>query len=341
MKQLFCILFCIIYISAISQTPQHAPLPEKFENLHRGLILNHFPSPVYASSDPSQQEYQYFWKHTTSVLSTDSDIEIIECGAYIFYNQQWNLRVTYSPKDFADLFDCPNAVIKQGQPYTFKDNWRTDNRLAGGWAMWYVIGKNKEGNKVLGYEKLETVGALAPNTNPKIIYQIDQQLSSLKWKGKAAFSSYSLFGTLAAKSSILTVENQQVTQVTMLIDMPQLRCENGMVTGHLKGGDFFDVKQYPEASLTLVNAFDLNKRKQNIKAAITIKGVTKQLTIPIKIQETDKGLKITGTVAIDRTTFGITYNSPNYYPDVKDQAIANEFELMFELVYGVEGGDVE
>ncbi|MCB0562683.1 MAG: hypothetical protein KDD09_27215, partial [Phaeodactylibacter sp.] len=66
----------------------------------------------------------------------------------------------YSAKDFASLFHCPKGRMKKGQPYTFSDNWRTDNRLAGGWALWYFIGEAASGKKICGYAKLETAGAV-------------------------------------------------------------------------------------------------------------------------------------------------------------------------------------
>lgn len=50
--------------------------------------------------------------------------------------------------------------MKAGQPYTFKDNWRTDNSLRGGWAMWYFIGKTSTNQMVYGVGKLHTIGAI-------------------------------------------------------------------------------------------------------------------------------------------------------------------------------------
>lgn len=152
--------FLLVFLctqSIIAQTALDAPLPERFNNLKEVLLVNHFPNPVYATTD-QDSDFQYQWKHTTSVLSVQEAIQIESCGAYIFYNNQWNLRVDYEPKECAKLFDCPKAHMKKGQPYTFKDNWRTDNALRGGWAMWYFIGKTDSGEQVYGVGKIETVG---------------------------------------------------------------------------------------------------------------------------------------------------------------------------------------
>ncbi len=153
---LFCHFSCLL---CVAQTPLDAPLPNRFDGLQPYLQINHFPTPVYATTDKDVKA-QYQWKHTTSVLSPAQNIQIDACGAYIFYNKQWNLRVNYDTKQCAKLFDCKKGKMKKGQPYTFKDNWRTDNRLYGGWAMWYFIGTSETGEKVYGVGKLDTVGEL-------------------------------------------------------------------------------------------------------------------------------------------------------------------------------------
>jgi len=134
-------------------------LPSKFDGLQEVVLVSHFPSPVLASTDPDEAG-TYFWKHTTSLLSTSSDIQILEGGAYIYYNDQWNLRVSMDAKEFSKLFDIRKANMKAGQPYTFKDNWRRDANLRGGWAMWYVIGIDQNGQKVFGKGILDTQGKL-------------------------------------------------------------------------------------------------------------------------------------------------------------------------------------
>ena len=162
MKQFFLFMLAagIPFGHLGAQTPQNAPIPEPLQVVEASLLVNHFPRIVYATTDDSRSDYPYYWKHNTAVLSPSEDVQIEECGAYIFYNAQWNLRVRYGVEDFASLFNCPKGRMKKGQPYTFVDNWRTDNRLLGGWAMWYFIGTTASGQRVCGYERLETVGEM-------------------------------------------------------------------------------------------------------------------------------------------------------------------------------------
>lgn len=152
-----CFTYQVSGQDTTTYTAENAPLPSKFDNLSEKLFVNHFPSPVKASTDIDEPE-TYFWKHTTSVISYTSDIQIIEIGAYLFYNNQWNLRVRMDKKDFVKLFNCPKGKMKAGEPYTFSQNWRRDSQIYGGWAMWYFIGKDEKGTTVYGVGKLWTDG---------------------------------------------------------------------------------------------------------------------------------------------------------------------------------------
>ena len=156
---LFCCCF-MYHLVQFGQSPATSPLPDQFNGMPEKLSVNHFPSPVYASEDPDRSDYKYFWKHNTAVMAVDSDVEVTECGAYIYYNDQWNKRVTYDRKAFAKMFSCRKGVLKRSEPYTFPENWRTDNRLSGGWALWYIIGVDQSGRRVFGVKRLETVGEL-------------------------------------------------------------------------------------------------------------------------------------------------------------------------------------
>lgn len=329
MRNLIIILiFSTTFLAA--QTALDAPLPKPLDQLPIGIQANHFPSPVYASEDKTQKEFQYFWKHNTAVLAKDSDIQITECGAYIFYNAQWNLRVKYSRKDFEKLFNCPKGKMKQGQVYTFPDNWRTDNRLFGGWAMWYFIGTDANGEKVCGYAKLETKGALIDG---KETLELNTAKSTLHWKGYAALSTYALGGTLKAKEGELVVKEQQVLKSTLQIDMKSLKAEIKDLEHHLKNKDFFEIKKYPEASFVMSQPARFTEGPCILDGKLTIKSSTEPIQIKGQFEPTTDGWKYIGQVRVDRTRFGITYNSQSFFENLGEHAIADHFDLEFELYF--------
>ncbi|MEM7163168.1 MAG: hypothetical protein AAF487_12095 [Bacteroidota bacterium] len=163
MNKIIFLLSLLLSFSCLAQSPEEkAPLPDIFAHLENELKISHFPSPVFASIDPDEPD-TYIWKHNTCLISFTKDIKVLEGGAYIFYNDQWNLRVRMEANEFCKLFDIKKCELKAGQPYTFADNWRRDQKLYGGWAMWYAIGVDKDGKKVFGVGKLDTVGELYLN----------------------------------------------------------------------------------------------------------------------------------------------------------------------------------
>jgi len=164
MKQLTIInlvLFSILMLHSLSgQTKYGMPindeLPEKLKTLRRAIEVNNFPKTI----DPIKIDERYYWKHNTAILCKESEIRIIEYGAYLFYNNTWNLRKSYPLKELNKNFGIKKEIMKQSQPYTWNNNWRTDSSIFGGWAMWYFIGITKDGESVCGYEKIETTDTL-------------------------------------------------------------------------------------------------------------------------------------------------------------------------------------
>ena len=90
----------VVTAQRVYTTPSNEPLPEKLQNLRQAIVVNSFPQKV----DPIKIEDRYYWKHNTAILSTEGDIEIIEFGAYLFYNGKWNLRKSYPLKDLDKNF---------------------------------------------------------------------------------------------------------------------------------------------------------------------------------------------------------------------------------------------
>lgn len=137
-------------------TPELGELPQKLQDLKVEIDVMHFPK----ENDPIKIKDTYYWKHATAILSKKSNIKIIEFGANLYYNNQWNLRKSYELKDLDKYFGTKKQTLQQGEPYVWKDNWRVGNRLFGGWAMWYFIGTNENGETVCGYETINTTSNL-------------------------------------------------------------------------------------------------------------------------------------------------------------------------------------
>ena len=85
--------------------------------------------------------------------------------------------------------------------------------------------------------------------------------------------------------------------------------------GHLKSADFFNVDKFPEATLVIkeLKADAKDKTKYEAKAELTVKDVTKPISIPAMINQ-EKGRTFVNTkFTINRLDWGIKYNSGKFF----------------------------
>ena len=153
---------CLLLVTqfTISQvdfgTPPEDLVPEKLHGIRKAIEVRHFPK----INDPVKIADIYYWKHATSILCKESEIRIIEFGAYIYYNDQWNLRRSYPLKELDKYFKTKKQTMLQAEPYTWTENWRTGDTLFGGWALWYFIGETESGERVCGFDTIHTTDNL-------------------------------------------------------------------------------------------------------------------------------------------------------------------------------------
>lgn len=151
-------ILCLIFFHCLpckGQHPKEWGLPEALRDIPVSILVNHFPEEVLATPGGPKDNYEWYWKHTTSILAKE-EVMVSECGAYLLLEKGWQLRIQYDAKQFSKLFSCPKARMKMGHPYTFPDNWRTDHALRPGWAAWYFIGSNAQGESILGWGPVYT-----------------------------------------------------------------------------------------------------------------------------------------------------------------------------------------
>lgn len=155
--------------------------------------------------------------------------------------------------------------------------------------------------------------------------------SEVEWKGKAAFNAYSLAGTVALKEAFFKGDKEALTEASILIDMRSIQSENTQLVKHLKSKDFFEVKRFQQAEFVMNSAIPLQAGTQEVEGQLKIKGISHPAVFSIDLVEEGQGWIMEGKMIIDRTKYGITFNSPTYFEKLKEQAIADEFELIFKL----------
>lgn len=176
---------------------------------------------------------------------------------------------------------------------------------------------------------LLVAAAATPATSSATAYTADVTASRLRWTGHAAVGSYAPTGTIALQAATLTLgtDGRTPRAARVVVAMPTLAADNADLGAHLRNADFFDVARFPTATFELTSF-----RADSARGHLTIKGVTRAVRIPATLTPTATGALLRGTATVDRTAFGVVYNSPNFFADLGDQAIGNRFELEFEVV---------
>jgi polyisoprenoid-binding protein YceI len=164
-------------------------------------------------------------------------------------------------------------------------------------------------------------------------YKLDTKKSQINWAGSAAYNSYTLSGTLKASEGNFKWFEGQMTEAQIDINMKSLDADIDDLKKHLKSEDFFFVKQYPLASFTLTEAVALKEGKCTMEGVFNIRGKSRKESITLDAKKQGDKWWINGTLALDRTDYGIYYNSPNFFENLKQHAIADEIKLELELVF--------
>jgi len=164
-------------------------------------------------------------------------------------------------------------------------------------------------------------------------YIVNALESTVEWQGEGVGHGHK--GNLSINRGKFIIENDNVVAGTIEIDMTSLTVtdipvedeENAKLVGHLTTEDFFNVTTFPTAVLTITDGADMN----NIKANLTIKDVTKEVTFALSSAENNGLITLTTSLKIDRTKFGVTYNSGNFFENLGDYLIDDEFKLNVSL----------
>jgi len=157
--------------------------------------------------------------------------------------------------------------------------------------------------------------------------------SALTWVGSKVTGSHE--GTIELKSGYLTLDNNDLVGGEFVIDMTTIVCTDlsgkgkASIEGHLKSDDFFSVDNFPTASLTILSVKKKGLGQYQVNANITIKGMTQEIMFDAEIKEKTAKAKL----VIDRTEFGIIYKSGNFFEELADKAIYDEFKLSIELKF--------
>jgi polyisoprenoid-binding protein YceI len=107
--------------------------------------------------------------------------------------------------------------------------------------------------------------------------------------------------------------------VNVDIAVDSIFTDNNMLTNHLKTPDFFDAKTNPKATFVSTAVAPSKKpgATHEITGNLTMHGVTKPVTIPVKVTKDASGVSIDGTFTVQKEAFNMNYGKGMINNDVK------------------------
>lgn len=173
-------------------------------------------------------------------------------------------------------------------------------------------------------------------------YLIDTTLSKIVWVGTKINGSHS--GNLKIIAGKIGVKDGKVASGIFVIDVASLSNtdlpakEKHKIETHLKSADFFDIAHFPTADFLIskVAIFNPDTDKSVLQGAthtlsgnLTLKGVTKNVRFPAKIQMDDHQLTATADFVINRTDWGMNYKGAK---NPQDWLINKEVNIKLSII---------
>jgi len=158
-------------------------------------------------------------------------------------------------------------------------------------------------------------------------FKIVSAQSNIDWVGKKVTGAHN--GTIAVKEGEIVLTDRELTGGKFVIDTTSIKilditdpATNAQFFGHLASDDFFSTEKYPEASLEITSVSG-----NHVEGDLTIKGITHPVGFDVAVNVSGNLLTATGKLVIDRTKYEMKFRSGNFFKDLGDNLIYNDFEL--------------
>ena len=163
--------------------------------------------------------------------------------------------------------------------------------------------------------------------------EINAAKSKITWKAYKVAGGH--VGTVQLKEGALIFDKEKLTGGAFVVDMGTLTPTDlkgemkGKLEGHLKSDDFFSVDNHSTSKLVFTDVKPFNKNSYTVTGDLTIKGITKPITFVVSVFDN----KATATLKVDRTKYDIKFRSGNFFENLGDKTIYDEFDLVVDLEF--------
>ena len=158
-------------------------------------------------------------------------------------------------------------------------------------------------------------------------FKIISTQSNIDWVGQKVTGAHN--GTIAVKEGEIVLTDGKLTGGKFIIDTTSIKIlditdptTNAQFAGHLASDDFFSTEKFPDATLEITSVSG-----NHVEGNLTIKGITHPAGLDVAVSVNGDHLTATGKLVIDRTRYAMKFRSGNFFKDLGDTLIYNDFEL--------------
>lgn len=167
-------------------------------------------------------------------------------------------------------------------------------------------------------------------------FKVVNTQSSIGWTGKKVTGTHN--GTISINDGTLILNDNKLSGGSIVIDTTSIKIlditdpdTNAQFAGHLFSEDFFAAESFPEATFTLTSSKYISSLNYLLTGNLTIKGITHPVEFPAIVLITADEVNASGKIIIDRTKYDMKFRSGNFFTNLGDTLIYNEFELDVKL----------
>lgn len=171
-------------------------------------------------------------------------------------------------------------------------------------------------------------------------YTADVEATKLTWVGRKISSGHD--GTIDLKNGSLIIGADGQINGKFNIDMSSISVSDLQGGGkkslerHLKNEDFFDVNNFPIATLEFSSRTEnIIANKLSLASELTVKNITNPLKFSAQIIEASPQLKIKADIVFDRSIYDVRYGSGKFFENLGDRLILDEVQIGAILLFNL------
>jgi polyisoprenoid-binding protein YceI len=163
--------------------------------------------------------------------------------------------------------------------------------------------------------------------------------SLITWNVNYSIGKKGHEGTLNLTSGTILVKDGIIQGGNFTINMNSVRATDMTGEGakdledHLKGDDFLSTKNHPKGYFTVLNSASNPTGKITVSGYLILKGISNTISFPISVLEKPASITIKSTLVVNRTLWGINYQSGSIFGTLKDEAISDDMNITLNFTF--------